>query len=1322
MSSETKVYCDATIEDDFADDKIILVLNNKESLMFRNYKLDDFAEVACIEIEDLTEKTCEVIKQQFDAEKTGDWSELEKRIENDTLVNINNFHRILSLTLENPSKENVLKKIKVLEKRPEILSAEPDYIEKLNLVSNDPLYLDDGYSGQWALTGTYGINVDKAWNFTTGNPDVIVGVIDSGIDGKHPDLVNVINDDLHRDYVDTPLFSSVRVVDKEDLEDLSGHGTHVAGIIGAQGNNEIGISGVAWNIRLVSLRVFDSNGYGYLSDVKRAIDFATNENIPILNYSGGSSSDHNGCKKAIENYPGLFVCAAGNDNQDNDSHGYFPGNYNFDNLISVGAININGNRPTSLQWQVDENGKPQGSNYGATTVDIFAPGDTIVSTVPTSVYSKGYVRYEGTSMATPHVTGVAALMLSINPNLTPQQIKYTILNNATKSSNLDGLCVSGGRLDAFKAVSAVAFSTSTMNGGISIDGFVEGYSVANQTNLELPSSFAQVSTNYGTPLQNVCMIGNGAFKGNENLKSIIMPNTIISIGSNSFENCSGLQSITLSNSLTTIGNAAFKGCSSLESMTIPNTLTSIGANSFENCLDLQNITLSNSLTTIGNAAFKGCSSLEGITIPNNVTSIGANVFENCSDLQSAILSNNLTTIGSGAFKDCSSLASITIPNGVININSSAFENCTYLQTIILPTTLYTIGTSAFKNCSILSSIILPNSVEYVEDEAFKNCSLLAYIEVQRAISDITSIGLNVFDGCSNTLQIVVPTNRVAEYKNKSHWSSYKTKIIPSGEYETLEIDCESSIDESVQLNSRYNQLYQLNVNCGKSYRIYTNASTGVTLKVYNANMEYVTSGNDLVDTYLGVGTYYISIEFSSPSAAGLINIHLELRWQNSDVQLNDSVNNNIKAHVHTTTGNMSHGKFYYWNEQGAGFFLFKLSGVTNASYLKDAITIYDDQNRTILLDRYSIDNSNYPAISNEGESEMYVYLPQRGNYYIDIVLPTNGYTTLNFRVEEVEKNDINYLNRLEGVCFDELFFNQTTQSYFEEVTISHYSKIEYDIQTSKLINENIPVYIFKKQADSETAIVPKLIEEITKTNRSPIFTIVLEPGTYYIGYSDNFEEVGIHMGLRRKVNIDMDVNGVLVTDPAYQQQFNLGTEVTLNNGELRGNTITEGFTRNLYLMVEDRVHDPMSRLEYDWYSSNENVAKVSEYGTVLGLKVSEDTEVNIYAINKVDPTIVYKIKLKVVKDTSVEELDIECNMSYSYSQKNGEYQLALDFTNSPYPYIQYYSWEVTSEGTIDVNISNWGIITSSGVGEATIIGSYGLNERVRLIIHLTITE
>ena len=1314
---ESIVFCDAKLEDDFYEDTIIIVLKNSVSLTSKTYDVSDFPEINCIFVEDLTENTLQIVEKQILAMETGDWSLLNKHIENDMLIDLENFHRILCLTIGNAGKENVLEAIKLLEKRNDIISAEPDYIEKLELSTDDPLYAGVNNIGQWGLKGEYGTNADKAWNFTTGNSSIIVGVIDSGIDGKHPDLINAINDDLHRDYVDTPLFSSVREVDKADLEDLSGHGTHVAGVIGAQANNGIGVSGIVWDVRLVSLRVFNKNGIGKTSNVKRAIDFATEEAIPILNYSGGSTNPDNGVKKAIENYPGLFVCAAGNEDEDNDLIGHYPSNHRFSNLISVGAIN-----PTGV--------KRPNSNYGATTVDIFAPGSAIISTYPIDLYdaanvnhiAKGYKVLGGTSMATPYVTGVAALMLSINPNLTPQQIKFTILNNATKYSNLEEICVSGGTLDAFKAVSAIAFSTSTVNGGISIDGFIDGYSVPNQTNLEIPSSFAQVSTSYGTPLQNVCMIGDSAFKGNENLKSIIMPNTVIGINSNAFENCSHLQSITLPNNLTSIGNASFKGCSSLSSITIPNSVMSIEPNVFENCSHLQSITLPNNLTSIGNASFKGCSSLSSITIPNSVMSIEPNVFENCSHLQSITLPNNLTSIGNASFKGCSSLTSITIPNGVTNIDPNAFENCLCLQTVILPTTLYTIGTSAFKGCSSLFSITLPNSVEFVENEAFKNCSSLAFVHVERAIFDITNLGLNVFSGCSNALQIIVPTNRVAEYKNKPYWSSYKAKIMPSGEYITFEIDCESSLDESVQLNSGYNQLYQLNVNCGKTYRINTNASTGVTLKVYNADMDYVAGGDNILDSYLGVGTYYISIEFSSHIATGLIDTHFGLRWPSSDVQLNDSVNNNIKTYVHATIDNISHGKFYYWNERGPGFFQFKLSGVTNVSYLKGAITIYDDQNRTMVLDRYTIANSHYPAISNEGESEMYVYLPEKGNYYIDIVLPTNGYTTLNFRIEEVEKNDINYLNRMDSVGFDELFFNQTTQSYFEEVTISHRSKIEYDIQTSKTINENIPVYILEKQNDSGNYIVPKLIEEITKTNRSPIFTIILEPGTYYIGYSGNFEEVGIHVGLRRKVNVDMNLSGVLVTDPAYQQQFNLGTEVIFNNGELRGSTITEGFTRNLYLMVEDRFHDPMSRLEYDWYSSNENVAKVSEYGTVLGLKVSEDTEVTIYAINKIDPTIVYKTKLKVIKETSIEELNVECNMSYSYSKKNGIYQLELDFTNSPYPYIQYYDWEIIGENSIDVSMSNWGVITSSGIGEITIIGKYRLNSRVKLMIHLTITE
>lgn len=418
---EEKMYCTATVDEKFDDKSIIVTLNNSESLLFKDYTVSDFADIDCIKVEDLTEFSTEIVREQLIAEQTGDWSKLENRIENNMLIDIDNFHRVLCLTLNLNDKQNVLNKIKILEERTEIIIAEPDYIETLEIVSKDPF---NNPSTQWGLNGTYGINANQAWNITTCNNSVLVGVIDSGIDGTHLDLIDNINENLHRDYVDTPFLSNVREVDKDELEDLNGHGTHVAGIIGAQGNNNIGISGVAWDVSLVSLRVFDSSGAGNAADVQRAIDFATEEQIPILNYSGGGTQNHSGSRKAIENYPGLFICAAGNNDQDNDSNDYYPANYSFDNLITVGAIKSNGHRPNVSDWGRDFAGNPQGSNYGQNNVDIFAPGDSIESTYPTDLYNSsdsshvavGYRELDGTSMATPFVTGVAALMLSANPD------------------------------------------------------------------------------------------------------------------------------------------------------------------------------------------------------------------------------------------------------------------------------------------------------------------------------------------------------------------------------------------------------------------------------------------------------------------------------------------------------------------------------------------------------------------------------------------------------------------------------------------------------------------------------------------------------------------------------------------------------------------------------------------------------------------------------------------------------------------------------------------------------------------------------------------
>ena len=312
---------------------------------------------------------------------------------------------------------------------------------------------------QWAAEV---MELPVAWDISTGSSTIRVGIIDSGIDITHPDLQDRVNVTLSQSFVSHT----------SPFEDPVGHGTHVAGIIGANGNNGIGITGVCWAVELVSLRVTDERGNLIDDALVAAINSANDKGIDILNISlGTDNSDYKQrIKNAINNFDGLVVCAAGNSVSSTDklsnraSGSIYPADIQANNLICVGA-----STHADTKWAK--------SHYG-TTVDIFAPGSPIISCYPIGMCRdadcdsfnhdvEGYHSLSGTSMAAPNVAGVAALMLAIHPELSAAELKTIIMNSAEAVYNSAGnnvfgsLCVSGGRLNAYTALSSYSLHNFT---------------------------------------------------------------------------------------------------------------------------------------------------------------------------------------------------------------------------------------------------------------------------------------------------------------------------------------------------------------------------------------------------------------------------------------------------------------------------------------------------------------------------------------------------------------------------------------------------------------------------------------------------------------------------------------------------------------------------------------------------------------------------------------------------------------------------------------------------------------------------------------------
>ena len=346
--------------------------------------------------------------------------------------------------------------IEELRKDPEILYAERNYIVKAIATPNDPSFpqlygLDN--TGQTGGTPDADIDAAEAWDSSVGSSDVVIAVIDTGIDYNHEDLAanmwtnpgetpgNGVDDDGNGVIDDVHGFNAIN--GSGDPFDDHFHGTHCAGTIGAVGNNGIGVAGVNWETQIMALKFLDAGGSGTNEDAISAIDYAIarrNEgvNLRVLSNSWGGGEFSQALLDAI-NEAGeagmMFVAAAGNFASDNDGFAFYPASYDAPSIVSVAATDHN-------------DALADFSNFGATTVDLGAPGVGVLSTFP----GNSYEFLDGTSMATPHVAGVAALALATNGTLTIDELKDILLSSGDPLPALEGITVSGNRLNAAAAL------------------------------------------------------------------------------------------------------------------------------------------------------------------------------------------------------------------------------------------------------------------------------------------------------------------------------------------------------------------------------------------------------------------------------------------------------------------------------------------------------------------------------------------------------------------------------------------------------------------------------------------------------------------------------------------------------------------------------------------------------------------------------------------------------------------------------------------------------------------------------------------------------